>query len=184
MRVVVDIGSASYGGDQSVLPLIEEFQPDRLLGFDPNTEARDYMVGETEVSERRLAAWTSDKALMWTRAGLGGWLEPTGSVQVVGFNLPALLLSFDETDEVILKLDCEGAEYQIVPALMATGAAARLRLALIEWHCFVCRHGILGKEEVPEHPASCSANPVKWAADRDKLEGRLAKHCEVGRWNR
>lgn len=184
MRVVVDIGSASYGGDQSVLPLIEEFQPDRLLGFDPNTEARDYLVGDTEVCERRLAAWTTDKPMMFTRAGLGGWLDPLGPIQVVGFDLPKLLLSFDAEDEVILKLDCEGAEYQLVPALIATGAAERLRLALVEWHCALCRHGILGKEDVPEHPDGCSANPVKWAADRDKLEARLAKHCEVGRWNR
>jgi hypothetical protein len=184
VRVVVDIGSASYGGDQSVIPLIEEFQPDRLLGFDPNTEARDYLVGDTEVSEKRLAAWTSDKPLTYRRAGLGGWIDPTGPIQCVGFNLAALLLSFDAEDELILKLDCEGAEYPLVPHLIATGAAARLRLALIEWHCSVCRHGIIDQSDPPVHPGGCSANPVRWAKDRAKLEARLAKHCEVGRWNR
>jgi len=39
-----------------------------------------------------------------------------------------------KTETLVVKLDCEGAEYEILGALASTGVLARVHIFLIEWH--------------------------------------------------
>ena len=55
---------------------------------------------------------------------------------IPGLDLSDLLLRrFDETEDfVVLKLDAEGAEYDLIPSLIATGATRLIDEAFIELH--------------------------------------------------
>lgn len=132
MTVVVDIGCADHHG-RSVDYLIERFQPDEFWGFDPwpDMEARDYRDGQTHVRLSKQAAWTHDGEVTYTLAGDCSHVGE-GPLTVPCFDLSSWLASRDEG--TILKIDAEGAEYELVPHLIATGQDERLELLLIEWH--------------------------------------------------
>lgn len=177
MAIVIDVGCATYGGDESVNYLLEEFSPQILYGFDPGLD-RDFkdVVEGCVVDLRRQAAWTHDGTVGFRVAGLGGHVEESGRVLFRCVDLARFILDLDSND-VVLKMDAEGAEYTLLPWLVEQNADLRLRLALIEWHCEECGIGGNGR-----HREGCPADKEAWIARRASVEGAL--RCETGEWNR
>lgn len=130
--IVVDVGCADHSA-KSVDYLIGRFRPDELWGFDPypEMEAADYWDGVTHVRTANEAAWTFDGTVGFTVAGDCSRVGD-GPVTVPCFDLAAWLAVREEG--AIVKLDAEGAEYELVPHLIATGEDKRLNLLLVEWH--------------------------------------------------
>lgn len=151
--IVVDVGCACYGGDYSIERLVEEFHPHTLYAFDPAAEDGDERVGETLVIRRRAAAWTHAGEIGFTAAGLGGHIDPDGPL-VRAIDLSALIFEVADSGDLVLKIDAEGAEYDLLEHLVATGADRLLSLAWVEWH-----------------------QPDR---GRTRLESEL--HCEVVEW--
>lgn len=157
---VIDVGCADHGGDQSVRPLIEEFHPDRLLGFDPEL---DYSVTKlniagTSVELRKRIAWVKDGSVEFVHAGLGTRVEEGSRLWVRCDNLGRVIREeLVECDRLILKMDAEMSEYQLLPVLIEQGLDERIELLLIEWHCPECRNGDWS------HNPDCSipANPLR-----------------------
>lgn len=73
-----------------------------------------------------------------------GDFEP-GTVEVLGSRLSALIFQakLDGISEIVVKLDVEGAEFEIVNDLLATGASRCIDVLKIEWHDWM---GIYSKE--------------------------------------
>lgn len=137
MKIVLDIGCARYGGDYSIERLVEEFQPERLYGFDPNLHSNlyRYVLDDTDVVLRRLAAWTRGGTVGYCEPGLRGHLSENGAgEQVPCFDLAAQIEHLPADAELILKIDAEGAEYELLEHLIAHGADKWLTLAWVEWH--------------------------------------------------
>lgn len=185
--VVVDIGCATWGGDQSLQPLLDEYAPDRLYGFDPALDSLPVLVHTTasvpEAHQETVllsaeAAWLWDGHVRFEVADLGGAVNPRG-LEVRCFDLARFLAKF-ERDHLIVKLDCEGAEYQLLPALRATDADLSIDLLLVEWHCMACRFGILTEDWT--HPEGCVQDPDQWIYNR-RLHEQMVR-CETERWNR
>lgn len=136
MTVVVDVGCAARAGDESVHKLIERFHPSLLIGYDPGARSATYEWHGTQVMIFPLAAWTHDGWVGWYEKGNDG-IESFGvdddgvETQVPCVNLATVLRKHDD---VILKMDAEGAEYVLIPHLVSTGAIERVSLLLIEWH--------------------------------------------------
>jgi len=141
---VIDVGCARYGGDYSIERLIEWYRPNELLGFDPAWE--DDMLPRPDpggptgptVATRLLleakAAWTYDGEVRFLFDGLNsqvGDAEHWATVPCVDL---ARVVEESPEGPVILKLDAEGAEYELLEHLLATGAIARLQRILVEWH--------------------------------------------------
>lgn len=176
MRVVIDVGCAKYGGDESIPDLVDEFEPDLLYGYDPNTEERQYELKGTMVAEMKEAAWIHDGTTGFTVAGLGGRINPVGNTTPC-IDLAKLINGFPEHAEIILKLDCEWSEYTLIPHLREQDADLRLKLALIEWHCEDCGIGGNGR-----HRDFCEGDHEAWDERRCSTEALL--RCETGEWNR
>lgn len=134
MRVVVDVGALDWMGDASIEKLVELHSPDRLYAFDPYPEfvAKEWFLGRTMVIQRRAAAWTTGGQVYFALDGTSSKIANDG-VLVESFDLAAFLASF-VGDEMILKLDCEGAEYALLDALWGRGIDLRLERILVEWH--------------------------------------------------
>lgn len=184
MRIVIDVGCGKWGGDQSIPSLIEEFQPDMLYGFDPGREGIEAACEDLppveerscEIALHRAAAWTHDGTVPFVEANLGGHVDPHGK-PVECHDLARLINKLAETySEIILKIDAEGAEYVLLPHLIAHDADLCLKLALVEWHCDVCGYGIWNKT----HPVPCDGDHEMWIARRDEIEQGL--RCEVREW--
>lgn len=79
MRIVVDIGSAQHGGDQSIPHLVREFSPDVLYGLDPQGRENAYDLEGTLVLERPWAAWTYHGTVGFEGAGLAGRIAGAGN---------------------------------------------------------------------------------------------------------
>lgn len=45
-----------------------------------------------------------------------------------------LLQNFKEEDYVVVKMDIEGAEYEVIPHLVETGAYKLVDVLMVEWH--------------------------------------------------
>ena len=160
--IVVDVGCARYGADYSIERLIEEFHPEILYGFDPGyTGELLFEQDGCTVTVSREAAWTYDGRVAFEIAGLSGGVRDSG-VTVRCVDLARFLFELPVGEEVALKMDAEGAEYQLLEHLIETGADRRLKLAWVEWH-----------------PARVRVNG-KPDARRAAIEARIG--CEMHEW--
>lgn len=135
MRVVVDVGALDWMGDASIEKLVDLYSPDRLFAFDPYPEfiEKEWTLGRTMIIQRREAAWTANGNVLLVLDGTSSRVSQMGDYEAPCFDLASFLESF-VGDEVILKLDCEGAEYTLLDALWGRGIDLRLERILIEWH--------------------------------------------------
>jgi hypothetical protein len=147
MRVVIDVGCYDHGGgDRSIEPLVEEFRPDWLIGYDPLAAEAEYNLGATRVTVRPWAAWLHYGTVRFVTAGYGSHVNALEDEQGGAFlkcvDLPTEIERHAEDGaEIILKLDCEMAEYELLPALQDAGLDMKIRVLLVEWHCPYCLHG-------------------------------------------
>lgn len=142
MRMVIDVGALDWGPDaSSIEKLADRFEPALLMAFDPYHEfsTRTWVRGETTVVQERKAAWTRNGKVSFWEDGTASRI-PTGcggleQLQVECFDLGELIeRSSLAYDDIILKLDCDGAEHAILPHLARTGALGMLSLLLVEFH--------------------------------------------------
>jgi FkbM family methyltransferase len=138
--IVIDVGCAThprYPEDESTLRLLERFDPDVYIGIDPHPDVLEGVVSLGGVLCRFI------RAAAWTRAGtIGyelGWnpLAAIASDRIEGPAVPCIDLAdlvLKQSEPVILKLDCEGAEHDLIPHLEQTGAMDRVSLLLVEFH--------------------------------------------------
>lgn len=175
---VVDVGCAKYGGDESVPYLAEEFNPDIIYGFDPSPGILEVepVEGVTVLLSQK-AAWTFDGEVGFVVAGLGGHVISGAKDGLTPcFDLAAFILGLD-ADEIVLKIDAEGAEYVLLPHLVAHDADLRLKMAIVEAHCEFCGIGGNGR-----HRDGCEADPDWWFERWERVSG--AMRCEMREWNR
>lgn len=163
--IVIDVGCSPAGAD-SIGYLVREFLPSTLYGFDPSPAVKQiegkYDIGNTKVIVERKAAWTEDGWLYWQPTGYGtvsterNW--NFAEYRVRCFDLAQFIL--DLKQDVIVKIDAEGAEYPILEHCIQKGAADRIKLLWIEWHFF-------GEDD----------------SDRKRVIVDAMSHCDFHSWN-
>lgn len=141
MTVVVDLGCADHGRAYSLGALIEEYRPTKVYGFDPspttNTSIRSLLGVETVVA--RKAAWLYDGETTFTEDGWSSRIATGDDGSVECFDFPAWLADLQAKEQsVVVKMDVEGAEFELLDAMLANGTLERLQELLVEWHA---RHG-------------------------------------------
>jgi FkbM family methyltransferase len=134
--IVIDVGCARYGGDYSIERLIDEFQPHRLIGYDPHPSTADLLDQfdrDVPVTIYEAAAWTYDGMIGYVPDGLNSWVtDRADAEQVPCIDLARVIHELD--DQIILKIDAEGAEYKLLNHLHVQRADEKLELAWVEWH--------------------------------------------------
>lgn len=135
MKIVVDLGCVTWiGEDDSLAWLIEQEQPDVVFGFDPRIEEERVFVYQAAlVIYSRKAAWTHSGMVSLENGG-----NATKVVDVAGdveaFNLCEWLRALPESADLVVKMDVEGAEYQLLKALAHGGLLPRISLLHVEYH--------------------------------------------------
>ena len=115
--------------------LISKYHPAVLYGFDPHPDTWPgvtYQRG-TIVVTVRAAAWTRNGQVSLELAGTGSHVSSRGP-RVPCVDLCQWLGRLPKPEPVILKMDVEGAEYELARALHKTELDRRLRLLLLEEH--------------------------------------------------
>ena len=141
--IVVDLGCCTYqrgvGGQQqiedSIHTLIKRFKPAVLFGFDPHPglpDAVGQVYGTTVITSRR-AAWTNDEEVGLSLAGNCTHVDLDEVGRTQAFDLAAWVRALPEA-RIVLKVDIEGAEYVLLPHLIAHGLMDRFSHLLVEWH--------------------------------------------------
>jgi len=133
VTVVIDVGCAEYPGAESVRQLVERFKPSLLYGIDPAATPGTTWVNDTRVIRLRAAAWTEIGEVGFD---VNGMCSKIGNGPPVSTLDLALIVrrAAARNQPVILKLDCEGAEYELLEYLLETGDADHLDKVLVEWH--------------------------------------------------
>ena len=173
LTIVVDVGSATHGGDVSIEPLIEQFEPDEFYGFDPQQQPVEYQLNGTKVKLQNVAAWTHTGRVHFAGNNLGARVTEDEGPEVECIDLAVFLEHQLERGGVILKLDAEGSEYPLLDKLIALGLDEQLDEILVEWHCPECHHGGWS------HAISCESMDETEALAR-QYEARL--RCKNTRW--
>lgn len=138
MTVVIDVGAARYGGDYSIERLIEQFEPTHLYAIDPSAELQAPEVEGVVIELIQAAAWTEDGMIGYRADGLNSWVtRDPRAPQVRCLDLGRFIIELEEKhagEKIVLKLDCEGSEWNILPNLHARGIDELLDVAIVEWH--------------------------------------------------
>lgn len=135
-EIVIDVGSAEWGTERSIEALITRFHPRLLIGFDPVQEKKSYSIADTKIEIIDAAAWNrSGVEPLWGSGTRATLIEPhpTGSSRQIKTVDLAVFIR-DLAESVILKLDCEGAEYTLISHLIATDVIRQVEAILVEWH--------------------------------------------------
>lgn len=139
--VVIDLGCYSHGQAKfdSLHALAEKYRPPLLLGYDPLVKPLGYGrdgahdVSSTVVLVQPVAAWTHTGFVGFERNGVESRVGGLDSPQVPCFDLTALIVAL-AGQNIVLKLDVEGAEFKLLEHLLVTGVSGRIGRLLIEWH--------------------------------------------------
>ena len=140
MTVVNDVGAARYGGDYSIERLIDQFEPTELHAIDPSAELNASVPEDTKGTMVHLvhaAAWIHGGTVGYRADGLNSWLTNDPSApQVPCVDLARLIqaIALERQERIVLKLDCEGSEYELLDWLIANNADELLDVCIVEWH--------------------------------------------------
>jgi FkbM family methyltransferase len=162
VTIVIDVGCARYGADYSIERLIEEFHPYVLYGFDPAWKADMFEPPvdlQTTVHISTEAAWTHDGHVNFRAAGLSGQVTSSGP-EVPCIDLARFIRELG-TQDIVLKMDAEGSEYELLDHLIATGSDTFLKLAWIEWHPFGVEHPDRRRRNI-EAEIACELTEWRW----------------------
>ena len=142
--IVVDVGCHAHpahdGASQdSISQLIARFHPRVVYGFDPHPglPVGSTIEGGARVIRERRAAWLRDGTVGFTSdpaRPLGARVTEHEGESVPCFDLAAFLGEKLIEGEIVLKLDAEGAEYQLLSRIIDEGVDEFLTLILVEWH--------------------------------------------------
>lgn len=138
--IVIDVGCARYGGDYSIERLIEMYYPDMLYGFDPawpedEPNVIHSLFHPTTTFVERVAAWTYDGEVRFMIDGLNGQVGDAEHWPLVPcIDLAEFVRRLPSDQDIVLKIDAEGAEYDLLRHLITKGVDSMLKLAIVEWH--------------------------------------------------
>lgn len=150
-KVFIDCGGHDGCSAVKFIAANPEF---RAISFEPNRELWGYYdMVPTVLVKHGVAATTGEREFIIDEIDADGSsfmqgkkIDFTNTVsnellkkellQFVGIN--DVLAIFDPQDEIVLKLDVEGAEYEILEELVKTGAIRKINKILIEWHWRKC----------------------------------------------
>lgn len=158
MNLLVDCGFSNGCFSRRILNRRKELGEDlgswRVFGFEPNEEfygekwnefKRDFP--EVTVNIQPIAAWHEDGLIRYNFciskasnfvAGVKFSNIPSGRKSfkmITAMNLTAWLEGMAlHVDKIILKMDIEGAEFYILPALQASPVCKRLSEVYVEYH--------------------------------------------------
>lgn len=186
VMTVIDIGCYAHaGGDASIPYLLDEFDPDLLLGFDPLTKDREYTVAgrRARVVERKAAVWTHDGVVPFEVASTSSSVFPEdGELERVAcVNVVRVVRESVKAGATVLKIDAEGGEYVLLPRLLEAGIVPELSLVWVEWHCPTCRRG---SGDGRGHRENCADGLDVPERVRELRDAVIAAGCEVHPWNR
>lgn len=134
MTVVVDLGCADWGAQDSIEALTREYEPECVYGFDPHPrleEMRQRYTTPTVHLERK-AAWLWDGEVGYVEDVTRSHLVNDGGTRIPCFDFSAWLANRNE--RVTVKMDIEGAEYDLLERMIADGTDRLVDELLIEWH--------------------------------------------------
>lgn len=135
--IVVDLGCREFGGEESINTLTNRFQPKMFYGFDPLLEEEHFEPG---MSLSNKAAWINDGTI-WLAGGTmndstvlpeSHMYQERHGVEVPCFDFSTWLGGFSEN--VVLKMDIEGAEFPILEKMIHDGTHHMVSYLLVEWH--------------------------------------------------
>jgi FkbM family methyltransferase len=154
MKYFIDLGA--YTGDTikeffNWAGLVGKPTDYEIFAFEPNPDLHDQMIRITRdypnVVFKPWAAWTFDGKLEFAKDETA---TPMGStvmhskkaiwdvyphVEVKCFDFSKWLKQmFNENDEVIVKMDIEGAEFPVLEKMLKDGTITIPRLLFVEWH--------------------------------------------------
>jgi len=130
--IVVDLGCYDPpGGYNSLEALRKAFAPDLLFGFDPQATVRDEMIAGTQLQVRQLAAWTRSGDVGFEFKGTESHTDDKDET-VPCFDFSEWLSELGQP--AVVKMDIEGAEYELLDKMRADRTDRFVDLLLIEWH--------------------------------------------------
>jgi hypothetical protein len=139
--IVIDVGAQHHPPEESTYFLADHFHPEKLYAFDIG---RGYKTGVeqykgTKIVRERVGAWVDDQGMAYTDNGMCSGINSRGEGRVETFDLAEFIRNLG--GDLVVKLDCEGAEYVICPHLVNTGVDQQIGLLLVEWHPPHLAHG-------------------------------------------
>ena len=152
MTVVIDVGAARYSGDYSMERLIEQFTPTHLYAIDPNPALIFPEITPEAVTLIHAAAWIVEGEIGFKMDGLNSWVTLSMGESVPCIDLANFIddLWLKHQERMVLKLDCEGSEYDLLPHLMYRHCDELLDLILVEWHPNKMGHADYRRTEIEQ----------------------------------
>jgi len=119
-----------------------------IHSFEPNPSLRDKYLNRDDISFHPQAIWVLDGEISFyldkSRRSLGSTLISSKHTRKIDkkkpINVPCIdfsswiLKNFDASDYIILKMDIEGAEYDVLNKMIKDNSINYIKMAFIEFH--------------------------------------------------
>lgn len=135
MATVIDLGCHDHGHPEcdSLGALTRKYRPSRFYGFDPHPDFKEatFATDGTSLILRRRAAWLYDGHVGFHANGTGSRVGYGDTVPCFDFSawLPTIV-----HDRTVVKMDIEGAEYDLLEKMVEDGTSHAFSELVIEWH--------------------------------------------------
>ena len=148
MNVWIDLGAWKGTSTQFFLDYYPNSESFKCLLIEPDANiCRKYLNGsfnQNDVSVLNAAAWKYDgvRDLYVGKHGRGSSLYPnktTGKlckepITVPCIDLQRIICIFNVNDNIVMKMNIEGAEYDLLPYLHNTGCMKYIKKLYVSWH--------------------------------------------------
>ncbi len=152
----IDLGGWKGDSEITLRSMQDVAEPLVIHSFEPNPKFRQYYEGKSNVVFHPLAAWIHEGCIDFypqrKKRRRGGREDEGGSllrkknnvdiskpVQVKCVDFSQWLISnFNKTDYIILKLDIEGAEYQVLNKMIKDESIDYVDVLYVEFHYKRC----------------------------------------------
>lgn len=129
--IVVDLGCHDRGGMPSLQTLVDEYRPDIIYGFDPECDPSITSIGGVPCHLTASAAWVYDGTVGWKQDANASRVLKDGADIVPCFDFSIWL---QDIGPAVVKMDIEGAEYELLQHMIVDGSDRYIDELLIEWH--------------------------------------------------
>lgn len=190
-KVFIDCGAHQATSVENFKNNYPDSEKYEIFSFEANSGFKKYFDKYPDVKLEIALVWTTDGEEQFFNANNESssvYKKKSGRGQkqiIKSINLDRYIKeNFNKEDEIILKLDIEGAEYEVLEHMVENGSIDYINKLFIEWHCAKVQEISVGRHvDLLLKLTDSNIAPYCWSYKRTKFNELATSKRDIARSN-